>query len=87
MGFLAFLILGIIAGVIAKLIIPGRQGGWVSTIVCGVIGAVLGGWIGSAILRLDLNGNFWLSLIFAVIGALIVLLIWGFITGRRRTAA
>ena len=46
MGFLSFLILGIIAGIIARLIIPGRQkGGWVLTIILGIVGAMLGGWI------------------------------------------
>ena len=41
MGFIAFLILGLIAGAIAKAILPGRQGGgWVITLVLGVVGAV-----------------------------------------------
>jgi uncharacterized membrane protein YeaQ/YmgE (transglycosylase-associated protein family) len=50
MGILAFLILGLIAGAIAKAILPGRRGGgWVITLVLGVVGAILGGWIGSLI--------------------------------------
>ena len=50
MGILGFLILGLIAGAIAKAILPGRQGGgWVMTLVLGVVGAILGGWIGSLI--------------------------------------
>ncbi|HEU4667348.1 MAG TPA: GlsB/YeaQ/YmgE family stress response membrane protein, partial [Arthrobacter sp.] len=50
MGFLAFLILGLIAGAIAKAILPGRQGGgWIITLVLGVVGALLGGWIGGMI--------------------------------------
>ena len=48
MSFLAFLILGLIAGAIAKLILPGRQGGgWFITLLLGVLGALLGGWLGS----------------------------------------
>ena len=47
MGFLAFLLLGLIAGAAAKLILPGRQGGnWIATLVIGVVGALLGGWLG-----------------------------------------
>ncbi|MFP5312202.1 MAG: GlsB/YeaQ/YmgE family stress response membrane protein, partial [Actinomycetes bacterium] len=50
MGIIGFLILGLIAGAIAKAILPGRQGGgWVVTMVLGVVGAILGGWIGSLI--------------------------------------
>ncbi len=50
MGFIAYLILGLIAGAIAKAILPGRQGGgWIATLVLGVIGAVVGGWLGGLI--------------------------------------
>ncbi|GGO60537.1 membrane protein [Microbacterium nanhaiense] len=85
MGFLAFLLLGLIAGAIAKLILPGKQGGgWIVTLILGAIGAVLGGWIGSLIFNVGLNGFFDLSTwLLAVGGALIVLLIWGAITGRK----
>ena len=45
MGFFAFLILGLIAGAIAKAILPGRQGGGILiTLLLGVVGALLGGW-------------------------------------------
>lgn len=89
MNFLAFLLLGLIAGAIAKLILPGRQGGgWIATLVLGVIGALLGGWIGGAVMGADMNEFFSLeSWIWAIIGALIVLVIWGFITKRRSTTA
>ena len=85
MGFLAFLLLGLIAGAIAKLILPGKQGGgWIVTLLLGVVGAVLGGWIGSLIFNVGLNGFFDLSTwLLAIGGALIVLLIWGAITGRK----
>jgi uncharacterized membrane protein YeaQ/YmgE (transglycosylase-associated protein family) len=85
MGFLAFLLLGLIAGAIAKLILPGRQGGgWIATLILGVIGALLGGWIGGMITSVDMNEFFSLaSWIWAIIGSLVVLVIWGFITNRR----
>ncbi|NKX53368.1 GlsB/YeaQ/YmgE family stress response membrane protein [Arthrobacter mobilis] len=87
MGIIAFLILGLIAGAIAKLIIPGDQpGGWLSTLVLGVVGALLGGWIGSAVFGVGLE-EFWSiqTWLVAIVGAVIVLLIWGFFTRSRRT--
>lgn len=84
MGFLAFLLLGLIAGAIAKLILPGKQGGgWIATLVLGVIGALLGGWIGGAVFGVGYDGFFSIeSWLIAIVGALIVLVIWGFITKR-----
>lgn len=85
MGFIAFLILGLIAGAIAKLILPGDQaGGWIATMVLGVIGALLGGWVGSAVFGVGLE-NFWSfqTWIVAIIGSIVVLLIWGLFTRSR----
>ena len=88
MGFLAFLILGLIAGAIAKAILPGRQGGgWIATLILGVVGAMLGGWIGSMLFGKGVEAFFDLgSWLLAIGGAIIVLLIWGLITGRSKTA-
>ncbi len=86
MGFLAFILLGLIAGAIAKLILPGRQGGgWLITLVLGVVGAILGGWIGSALFGVGLE-NFWdlSTWLLAIGGAIIVLLIYGLIANRGR---
>jgi len=85
MSFLAFLLLGLIAGAIAKAILPGRQGGgWIATLLLGVVGALLGGWIGSMVFGTDIN-EFWSlsSWLLAIGGAIIVLLIWGLIVGGR----
>jgi uncharacterized membrane protein YeaQ/YmgE (transglycosylase-associated protein family) len=88
MGFIAFLVLGLIAGAIAKLILPGRQGGgWIITLVLGVIGALLGGFIGNAIFGIGLEEFFSIQTwIVAIVGAIIVLVIYGAITGRSRRA-
>lgn len=86
MGFFAFLVLGLIAGAIAKLILPGKQGGgWFVTLLLGVVGALLGGWIGSALFGVGLE-EFWNlgTWLLAIGGAIIVLLIYGLIVGRRR---
>ncbi|WP_217183032.1 GlsB/YeaQ/YmgE family stress response membrane protein [Streptomyces sp. AC495_CC817] len=84
MSFLAFLLLGLIAGAIAKLILPGRQGGgWFVTLLLGVVGAILGGWIGSMIFGVGLEAFWDLSTwLLAIGGAVIVLLIYGLIVGR-----
>ncbi|MGT2461361.1 GlsB/YeaQ/YmgE family stress response membrane protein [Sinomonas atrocyanea] len=86
MGFFGFLILGLIAGAIAKAILPGRQGGgWLVTLLLGVVGAILGGWIGGLIFGGNTLGSFfeirtWVT---AIVGSLIVLLIWGAFAKRR----
>lgn len=84
MGFLAFLLLGLIAGAIAKLILPGKQGGgWLITLLLGVVGALLGGWLGSMIFGVGLE-EFWdlSTWLLAIGGAIVVLLIYGLIVGR-----
>ena len=88
MGILAFLILGLIAGAIAKAVLPGRQGGgWVITLVVGVVGAILGGWIGSLIFGGGLADFFdQLTWLLSILGAVIVLLIYGAVAGRRSRA-
>jgi len=86
MSFIAFLILGLIAGAIAKAILPGRQGGgWIATLLLGVVGALLGGWLGGLLFNVDL-GEFWSlqTWLVAIVGAIIVLLIYGLIVGGKR---
>jgi uncharacterized membrane protein YeaQ/YmgE (transglycosylase-associated protein family) len=85
MGFFGFLLLGLIAGAIAKLLIPGRQGGgWFITLILGVLGALLGGWIGGLIFGGGLQEFFsWRTWLLAIGGSVIVLLIYGLIAGRR----
>lgn len=88
MGFLAFLLLGLIAGAIAKLILPGNQGGgWFVTLLLGVVGALLGGWLGGLLFNANLE-EFWSiqTWLLAIGGSIVVLLIWGLIVGRRKAA-
>ena len=84
MGFIAFLILGLIAGAIAKAILPGRQGGgWVITLILGVVGAFLGGWLGGLIFGSGLQEFFSIQTwLLAIVGSLIVLAIYGMVTRR-----
>ena len=88
MGWLSFIILGLIAGAIAKLILPGKQGGgWFLTLLLGVVGALLGGWLAGLIFDIGYD-DFWSirSWLIAIVGAIIVLLIWGLITRGSRKA-
>jgi uncharacterized membrane protein YeaQ/YmgE (transglycosylase-associated protein family) len=87
MGILGWIVLGLIAGAIAKAILPGRQGGgWLVTLLLGVVGALLGGFLGGLILGVNLGTFFdirtWLL---AVAGSIIVLLIWGLATRGRHS--
>ncbi|WP_449283094.1 GlsB/YeaQ/YmgE family stress response membrane protein [Leucobacter sp.] len=89
MGILAFLILGLIAGAIAKAILPGRQGGgWIATLILGVVGAIVGGWLGSLLFGADIGEFFSLETwLLAIGGSIVVLLIYGLIVGRSRRDA
>jgi uncharacterized membrane protein YeaQ/YmgE (transglycosylase-associated protein family) len=88
MGLLGWIILGLLAGAIAKAILPGRQGGgWIITLLLGVVGALLGGWIGSALFGVGINSFFSLSTwLLAILGSIVVLLIFGLITRNSRRA-
>jgi uncharacterized membrane protein YeaQ/YmgE (transglycosylase-associated protein family) len=89
MGIIGWIILGLIAGAIAKAILPGKQGGgWLITLVLGVVGALLGGFIGNALFGIGLENFFSIQTwIVAILGSIVVLLIYGLFTrGSRRRA-
>ncbi|OZB80360.1 GlsB/YeaQ/YmgE family stress response membrane protein [Microbacterium sp. 13-71-7] len=88
MGFLGFLLLGLIAGAIAKAILPGKQGGgWLATLLLGVVGALLGGWLGGVLFHAPLQDFFSLQTwLLAILGSLVVLLVYGLVVGRGKRA-
>lgn len=87
MEFLAWIVLGLIAGAIAKAIYPGHQGGGIlATIVLGILGALVGGYLGNLVFGTSggaLYGALTIpSVIFAVLGAVVLLFVWGLLARR-----
>jgi len=87
MGIIAFLILGLIAGAIAKALLPGNDpGGLIVTMAIGVVGALLGGFLAGALFDKDPLDNFfdistWLT---AIVGAVLLLLVYRAVAGGGR---
>ena len=81
-GVLGWILFGLVVGVIAKLLMPGRDpGGFIITILLGIVGALLGGWVGRAMgmYRPDEPAGFFMALI----GAILLLAIYRMAVGRR----
>jgi uncharacterized membrane protein YeaQ/YmgE (transglycosylase-associated protein family) len=88
MSIIAWIVLGLGAGLIANLLIPGRRAqGLILTCVIGVVGALLGGWLATKLFHIHtLHGFFNLSTwVTAIIGAAILLLAYHLLTSRERT--
>ena len=89
MGIIGWILLGAIAGALAKAILPGDDpGGFIVTTILGIVGAVLGGLLAKAFGLGDPIDEFfdlstWIA---AIIGAIVVLLIYRVVVGRRRAA-
>ena len=85
MGILAWIVLGLVAGALAKLIMPGEQGGGIIlTIVLGVVGALVGGFLGTYVFGFgDISGFDVRSIAIAVGGALLALVVYGFVARGR----
>lgn len=89
MSIIAWLVVGAIAGWIAGKIVPGDEGyGVLGTIIAGVIGAMVGGWLFALLTSNEdwLTGIDLPTLLAAIVGAVIVVFGWQLITGRRRSA-
>lgn len=85
MGILGWIVLGLVAGAIAKLLMPGRDpGGCIITMLIGVAGAFLGGWIGRSVFDTDL-GTFFDARTWglAILGSFILLLVYRLVFGAR----
>ena len=83
MGWLIWIVLGLVAGIIAKFIMPGRDpGGFIITIVIGIVGAVVGGFISTRLGFGDVTGFNIQSIIIAVLGAILLLFIYRMVKSR-----
>ena len=88
MGIIAFIILGLIAGFIAKALMPGDDpGGFIVTAIIGIVGAILGGFLAGVLFDAEPLDEFfdistWLT---AIVGAIILLAIYRMVAGNRRT--
>lgn len=86
MGIIAFIILGLLAGIIAKALMPGSDpGGFIVTTLIGIAGAVIGGFLAGAIFDADPLDEFfdistWLT---AIVGAIILLFVYRLVSGNR----
>ena len=90
MGIIAFIILGALAGLIAKAIMPGDDpGGFIITTIIGIVGALLGGFLAGVLFDADPLDEFfdistWLT---AIVGSIVLLWIYRMVAGRDRRAA
>jgi uncharacterized membrane protein YeaQ/YmgE (transglycosylase-associated protein family) len=81
MGILMWAVFGLIAGAVAKFLMPGKApGGIVATIILGVIGAVVGGFLGTLLGFGDISGFDLRSVALAIGGGIVVLLIYGLVS-------
>lgn len=85
MTILAWIVLGLLAGGIAKLLMPGNDpGGCVVTMIIGIVGALIGGFLSTVFGFGGLGGQLdWRNLVIAVLGAIILLGIWRLMRGKR----
>lgn len=95
LAIIGWIVFGLIVGLIAKAIMPGRDpGGFIVTTLLGIIGAVIGGWVGSALLGYGsvtdsgdvTRPGFIMSLVLSVVGAIVVLAVYRLIVGRSLRA-
>ncbi|HZQ80988.1 MAG TPA: GlsB/YeaQ/YmgE family stress response membrane protein [Gaiellaceae bacterium] len=86
MGVISFLLFGLVAGLVARLVTPGRQAiGCLPTVAVGIVGAFLGGVIGNVVLGHKVHfGWHWGPFLLAVVGAVVLLLLLEAIQGKRR---
>jgi uncharacterized membrane protein YeaQ/YmgE (transglycosylase-associated protein family) len=87
MGFISWIILGLIAGAIAKVLLPGRDpGGLIVTTLIGVAGAFLGGWLSATVLDRPVDKQFFdlATWVAAIAGSLVLLIGYRVIAGNSR---
>lgn len=82
MSFIGWILFGLVVGVIAKFLMPGSDpGGWIVTILLGIAGSFVGGFLASTLMGRDSQTAGWIG---SIIGAMVLLFIYRLIVGRRR---
>ena len=82
LDILGWIVFGLIVGAIAKLLMPGRDpGGWIVTILLGIAGSFVGGFLAQALFETGGRTAGWIG---SIIGAMLLLLVYRLIVGRRR---
>jgi uncharacterized membrane protein YeaQ/YmgE (transglycosylase-associated protein family) len=83
------IVLGLVVGLIARAIVPGRQAmGWVATAVLGIVGSYVGGTLGSVVFpphKFDIHPPIQHSFLGALVGAILLLVIFKAVTSRTRS--
>jgi uncharacterized membrane protein YeaQ/YmgE (transglycosylase-associated protein family) len=81
MSFIGWIVFGAIVGVIAKFLMPGKDpGGWIITILLGIAGSFVGGFLATAVMGRQEQTAGWIG---SIIGAMVLLFIYRLIVGRR----
>lgn len=82
MNILGWILFGLVVGAIAKFLMPGRDpGGWIVTILLGIAGSFVGGFLATAVMGRNEQTAGWIG---SIIGAMALLFIYRLIVGRRR---
>jgi uncharacterized membrane protein YeaQ/YmgE (transglycosylase-associated protein family) len=80
---LVYILVGLIAGFLASRVVTGKGRGWFWDIVIGILGAILGGWL-AGLLNIHIGFGIFGLIVVAFVGALILLLVWRALFGRRK---
>ncbi|MDR2146453.1 MAG: GlsB/YeaQ/YmgE family stress response membrane protein [Tannerella sp.] len=85
MGWLSWIVFGLVAGIVAKILKPGKDAvGWILTIIIGIVGAILGGYLFQLVLGPAWAAGWtWRGFLASVVGAIIVLYIYSFFTKKK----
>ena len=84
MNFIGWILFGLVVGAIAKFLMPGKDpGGWIVTILLGIAGSFVGGFLATTLMGSQQQSVGWIG---SIIGAIALLFIYRLIVGRRRVA-
>lgn len=84
MNFIGWILFGLVVGAIAKFLMPGRDpGGWIVTILLGIAGSFVGGFLATTLMGRETQSAGWIG---SIIGAIALLFIYRLIVGRRAVA-